>query len=365
MLVLMVINQEIKYNAFAARALTATERRYPTNKRELLAIVYIFDKFHKWLYNRPFTLVADHKSLIYIHTQVVPNAAMRNWFEHLFKYTYNIAHCPGIKNVIPDALSRLFPDEYLEGVIMSSVLTLTTSVARKKGKSAFNEKSKSNDKRAQAVTCTPQTMLHRALQHQDFVTPSPEERLDIILKARLLDHFGVKVVELAIHSGNLHWTNLRQDIQDVISQCQEYKLFNVAKTGYHPSKSILPDDPLDHWCMDLSTFNYTSSSGNNFLLVMVDLFSRFTILRAIPDKQALTIAKELIDIFCMFGWRKVIASNNGKQFTATIVTAMINNLGIDKKLSNPFNTLGNSVSEAFVGIAKRTIIKQLQGCKEG
>lgn len=73
-----VINQEIKYNAFAARALTATERRYPTNKRELLAIVYMFDKFHKWLYNRPFTLATDHKSLIYIHTQVVLNAAMLN-----------------------------------------------------------------------------------------------------------------------------------------------------------------------------------------------------------------------------------------------------------------------------------------------
>ncbi|KAG0760208.1 hypothetical protein G6F16_008116 [Rhizopus arrhizus] len=88
-------------------------------------------------------------------------------------------------------------------------------------------------------------------------------------------------------------------------------MFNIAKTGYHPPRSILPDGPLDHWVMDLGTFNITSTSGNNFLLVMVDLFSRFTLLKAIPDKQALTIAKQLVDICCTFGWPKAISSDNG------------------------------------------------------
>ncbi|KAG1488511.1 hypothetical protein G6F45_013954 [Rhizopus arrhizus] len=69
---------------------------------------------------------------------------------------------------------------------------------------------------------------------------------------------------------------------------------------------------------------------------MVDLFSRFTILKAIPDKQALTIAKQLVDIFCTFGWPKVIASDNGKEFTATIVTELINNSGIDKRVSGHY-----------------------------
>jgi hypothetical protein len=32
--------------------------------------------------------------------------------------------------------------------------------------------------------------------------------------------------------------------------------------------------------------------GNNFILIVLDLFSRFIILRAIPDKSATTVAKE-------------------------------------------------------------------------
>jgi hypothetical protein len=61
--------------------------------------------------------------------------------------------------------------------------------------------------------------------------------------------------------------------------------------------------------MDLGTFNVTSTSENNFILVMVGLFSRFTILRAIPDKQALIIARKLINTFCTFGLPKIIASH--------------------------------------------------------
>ncbi|KAI8064877.1 hypothetical protein BDF21DRAFT_427320 [Thamnidium elegans] len=49
--------------------------------------------------------------------------------------------------------------------------------------------------------------------------------------------------------------------------------------------------------MDLATFNITSTSGNNYMLILVDHFSRFTILRAITDKSSLTIAKELLTLW--------------------------------------------------------------------
>ncbi|KAG1135907.1 hypothetical protein G6F37_013855 [Rhizopus arrhizus] len=92
--VYQVIDQDIKYNAFAARSLSPTERRYHTNKRELLAIVFMFERYNKWLYNRHFTLTTDHKALIYIKKQVVPNAAMLVWFETIFEYSFDISFIP-------------------------------------------------------------------------------------------------------------------------------------------------------------------------------------------------------------------------------------------------------------------------------
>ncbi|KAJ8651866.1 hypothetical protein O0I10_012559 [Lichtheimia ornata] len=46
---------------FMARALTKSERNYSVTKRELLAIVFAFNKFHKFLWGNPFTLYTDHK----------------------------------------------------------------------------------------------------------------------------------------------------------------------------------------------------------------------------------------------------------------------------------------------------------------
>ncbi|KAG1573082.1 hypothetical protein G6F48_013381 [Rhizopus delemar] len=38
--------------------------------------------------------------------------------------------------------------------------------------------------------------------------------------------------------------------------------------------------------------------------------------------------------------------------------------GIDHRLSLPYNPLGNSTNESFVGIAKRALVKRLQGKKD-
>ncbi|KAG1575203.1 hypothetical protein G6F48_013236 [Rhizopus delemar] len=185
------------------------------------------------------------------------------WFETIFEYSFDIVHCPGIKNIIPDALSRLFPDDNkLEGGnnVNNVAIYSIRGKEKEKRKPTFKEKSKSYETQTYAVTSATSSssskpLLHRALQYEDYITPPPEERKDIILKAHLLGHYGIKAIEQTIHGDKLHWTNLRQDIQDVISKCHECKMFNIAKTGYHPPRSILPDGPLDHWVMDLGTFN--------------------------------------------------------------------------------------------------------------
>jgi hypothetical protein len=86
----------------------------------------------------------------------------------------------------------------------------------------------------------------------DYITPPPKERDDIINKAHLLGHFGIKAVETTIHNDyNMHWTNMRNDIHRIISNCDACSHYNISKVGYHPFRSVLPEQPLDHWSMDL------------------------------------------------------------------------------------------------------------------
>ncbi|EIE85471.1 hypothetical protein RO3G_10181 [Rhizopus delemar RA 99-880] len=246
-LLYQIIHTTIYYIGFVPRSLPKSERDHSTTKRELLAIVYCFKNFYKWLYGSHFFLYTDHQSLTYLHSQVNPNKIMVNCAE----------------------------------------------VAQKE-------------------------LLLRKIDVADFLTPPPEERHEILLKTHLNERFGYKNIVDEVHN---------------------------------------------HFAVDLGSFNVTSAQGNNFFLVLVDLFSRFTVLRPLRDKSAITVAKELVDIFCLIGFPKIIQSDNGKEFIAEVIEQMIKHSGIEHRLSNPYNPLGNSMNERYVGLAKQIIVKRLDGVK--
>ncbi|KAG2228634.1 hypothetical protein INT48_001503, partial [Thamnidium elegans] len=103
---------EKKYVAMASRGLTNVERCYSTTRRELLAIIYCFQRFDKWLVQKHFSLHTDHRSLIYMQSQEIPNHLLLTYYETLFGLSYTVIHIPGILNVIADAGSRLFLEGY-------------------------------------------------------------------------------------------------------------------------------------------------------------------------------------------------------------------------------------------------------------
>lgn len=56
-------DSKLKPIAFASRTFKDGERNYSTIDKEALAIVFGVQKFHQYLYSRPFTLLCDHKPL--------------------------------------------------------------------------------------------------------------------------------------------------------------------------------------------------------------------------------------------------------------------------------------------------------------
>lgn len=116
---------------------------------------------------------------------------------------------------------------------------------------------------------------------------------------------------------------MKNDALEIIKKCKPCQQFGIVRKGFHPLSPISAELPGDHWAIDLVGPFTTSTKGNHYLLVCIDIFSRFCLLRAIPDKRAITVALILIQIFSDFGFPRIIQSDNGTEFVNSLIKIIV------------------------------------------
>lgn len=62
--------------AYASRALTDTQQRYAQNEKEMAAICFGLNKFHKYIYGKKVMVETDHQPLISIFKKALKNALL-------------------------------------------------------------------------------------------------------------------------------------------------------------------------------------------------------------------------------------------------------------------------------------------------
>ncbi|XP_053989799.1 uncharacterized protein LOC128882236 [Hylaeus volcanicus] len=69
-------------------------------------MVYAVKYFRPYIYGKQFTLVTDHRPLIWLHSVKDPTSRLIKWKLRLSEYEYQVAHKSGKTNKNADALSR-------------------------------------------------------------------------------------------------------------------------------------------------------------------------------------------------------------------------------------------------------------------
>ena len=85
---------------------------------------------------------------------------------------------------------------------------------------------------------------------------------------------------------------------------------------YQLQTTEIPKRALDKVSIDLIVDLPLSHNGNKNILVMVDQLTSRPIARAIPDKDATTIANAVYrDLILQHGAPEILLSDNGKEFS--------------------------------------------------
>ncbi|CAC5380359.1 unnamed protein product [Mytilus coruscus] len=105
--------------AYASRALTQTQQRYPQIEKETLAIVYGCNKFHKYVYGRQVQIETDHKPLqsIFLKPLHQTPPRLQKQLIALEKYDLKVDYKPGKEMYLADHLSRSFLKETKEVLV--------------------------------------------------------------------------------------------------------------------------------------------------------------------------------------------------------------------------------------------------------
>lgn len=160
-------------------------------------------------------------------------------------------------------------------------------------------------------------------------------------------HQGIERTTELVRS-RCYWPGMYKAVK---KWCEECERCTLAKPAHPPVKApmvhLIAARPNQILAIDF-TFLEHSRDGKEQVLIMTDVFSKFT--QAVPtyDQRASTIANVLVkEWFCRFGVPARIHSDQGRSFEGALMQQLCDLYGIQKTRTMPYLPQGNGQCERF------------------
>ncbi|GJX90383.1 reverse transcriptase domain-containing protein, partial [Tanacetum coccineum] len=92
---------------YASKTMTEAKSNYTTTEKEMLAVVYAFEKFRSYLIMNKSVVYTDHSALKYIFAKKDAKARLLRWVLLLHEFDFKVIDTKGAENYAADHLSRL------------------------------------------------------------------------------------------------------------------------------------------------------------------------------------------------------------------------------------------------------------------
>ena len=342
--------------AYASKPFSKTERSASISEKELATIVFGVQHFSIYLLAKEFVLQTDHKGLSFLMKSNSPNAKLQRQALFLAAYKFTIEYIPGKLNSNADALSLMEEPEstqtHEDCLIISEQkasrdndVLIATIYSWKPATSAIHQKQldcpwmkvaldlSEKGEISQDLPSEVQKWLLRNtnnfssrkgllyykadLSERNFQLVVPETLRPVVIyeahNSELAAHPGVDKTLNRIEM-YYYWPHMKDDI---VSYCKVCMTCAKTKHPNYKTKCALqplpiPSYPFEIVSMDIIGPLPMSEHGNRFLLVIIDLFTKYPEAIPLEHKSSMAVATVFLEHFITcFGCPRVISTDAG------------------------------------------------------
>ncbi|CAM8960548.1 unnamed protein product [Rhodiola kirilowii] len=361
------IEKKLHVIYYVSKVLDGAQINYTTTEKELLAVVYAFEKFRPYLVATKTIVYTDHAAIKYLMAKKDAKPRLIRWVLLLQEFDIEIRDKKGVENVVADHLSRVelydskwfsapIHDSFVGEYLMSAegdapwyadyVNYLTCNILPE-GLN-YNQKSKFLHDVSRYYWDDP--FLYKLCSDGIYRTCVPKEDFKGIIACCHSSSYGghgsaSKTTSKILQSG-FYWPSMFKDTYEFVKACNEcQRMGNIARREEMPQKGILEVEIFDVWGVDFMG-PLPSSQGNSFILVAVDYVSKWVEAIASPSCDAKVVIRMFKKIiFPRFGMPKAVISDNGSHFKEKRFESMLKKHGIFHRCSTPYHPQANGQVE--------------------
>lgn len=376
---------------FYSSSFSPAEKNYCVTRQEMLAVVKAVKHFRHYLFGRPFRLRTDHSSLRWLASFKEPEGQLARWLEILGQYDFVIEHRPGARHMNADALSRrpcidckhcarLESRELqvnltsVEGVCWRTEqagdpnLLWLIEYLSKGGKPSRMD---IMDKNPEIKTfwshwdeffLTDGILYHRhackGLELSQVVIPQNFKRvlLEEFHSSRTGGHLGVAKTYKKLRQ-RYFWNLQHRDVELFVKNCEKCRARSGPRRRLRGElQTYVVGAPFERIGIDVLGPLPKSDSGNRFITIVMDYFTKWPEGFATPDQTAETVANGLVEnVISRFGVPYQIHSDQGRNFESNVFRAVLDRLGVEKTRTTPLHPQSDGMVERF----NRTLLDYL------
>ncbi|GJZ97074.1 reverse transcriptase domain-containing protein [Tanacetum coccineum] len=286
---------------YASKTMTEAESNYTTTEKEMLAVVYAFEKFRSYLIMNKSIVYTDHSALKYLFAKKDAKARLLRWVLLLQEFDFKVIDTKGAENYAADHLSRLEnpyenvldPKEINENFPLETLNMVTSRGDPSTPWFADYANYHAGNFIVKGMSTQQKNNFFKDVKHYFWDDPflfktyadqvirrcvSGQEAIDILTACHsgpIGGHYGANYTTKKVFYLGFYWPTIYKDAHELVKNCDScQRQGKISQRDEMPQNSIQVCEIFDVSGIDFMG-PFSSSRGNKYILVAVDYLSKW------------------------------------------------------------------------------------------